>query len=160
MFELQFGRRLGSDRKRRCVIVADTWNNCLGRIDLSTAATGTLAGLCGAGGRHTDGLGTEARLIHPWRLIPIPHRSDGRDSPEHELLLFFSYEVRVVDVVSRQLWECAGAMPVALTYYFPPPTAKRCKASISYIHRQCLGAWCCSACAGSNCGPRSLSAAR
>ena len=87
--------------KGDAVIVADTWHDSLRRIDLSTAATGTLAGMCGpARGaaseiiRIRDGLGIEARMYTPQRLIPVPHMSDERVPTERELLIVLPVTIR------------------------------------------------------------------
>ena len=119
--------------KGDAVIVADTWNNCLRRIDLSTAATGTLAGFCGATiGSYDirDGLGAGARMHAPQRLIPVPRMSNERALTERELLIvlpetqpsnwsetesqayrqvFAQYRtIRVVDVANGQVWSLAS----------------------------------------------------
>ncbi len=120
--------------KGDAVIVADTWNNCLRRIDLSTAVTSTLAGTCGStiGSIEIirDGLGTGAQMYAPQRLIPVPHMSDERVLTERELLIVLpetnpsiwsesesevyrkvaaGYRtIRVVDVANGQVWSLSS----------------------------------------------------
>jgi hypothetical protein len=113
--------------KGDAVIVADTWNNCLRRIDLSTAATGTLAGVCGATIEFDirDGLGTGARMHAPQRLIPVPRVLTERELliviPETQPNIWSETEsevyrqvvaryrtIRVVDVANGQVWSLAS----------------------------------------------------
>jgi DNA-binding beta-propeller fold protein YncE len=54
------------------LLVSDTANNTLRRIDLATAAVTTVAGLAGAAGDNVDGLGSVARLAGPRSLALRP----------------------------------------------------------------------------------------
>jgi hypothetical protein len=119
--------------KGDAVIVADTGNNCLRRIDLSTAATDTLAGVCGATGGSfdiRDGLRAGAKMYAPQRLIPVPHMSDERFLTERELMIVLPRThpsigsesepeilrqlwaglrtIRVVDVANGEVWSLAS----------------------------------------------------